>query len=166
MKQFEISVLSAALAVGAAAGWFAAGFWGTWGMVGRDDPIAPVGSRVPRDRNGEQDGRARCPHRDDVAKPKRKAPIRSSSDAEVQRRILMGRVATLKKQLAVAKRMDEARKLSPSAPESDMAERSRICEEETNNLKKHTGKAKQGDWTVGEMLKYAPTFFADRKSVV
>ena len=52
VKTKNIIIAILALAVGAAAGWFAAGFWGTWGMVGRDDPIAMVGSCVPRDRNG------------------------------------------------------------------------------------------------------------------
>ena len=117
------------------------------------EALAKAGERVTG--NGERERGASV-----AAKPKRKAPIRSTSDADVQRRILMGRVATLKKQLAVAKRMDEARKMSQSAPESDTAEKFRICEEETKNLKERTGKTKQGDWTVGEMLKYAPTFFA------
>ena len=157
MKRLNFAAfLFTALAVGAAAGWFAAGV-GRARCPQRAEGGGLGQAALPVAGNGQD---ARCPSAGQAAKPKRKAPIRSSSDADVQRRILMGRVATLKKQFAVAKRMDEARKMSPSAPESDTAERSRICEEETKNLKKHTGKAKQGDWTVGEMLKYAPTFFA------
>ena len=160
MQTKNIIIAILALAVGAVAGWFAAG-------LANPSVEAAGRARCPQRADGGGLGQAALPTaqpnataRPAVAKPKRKAPIRSSSDAEVQRRILMGRVATLKKQLAVAKRMDEARKNSPSATESDTAKNFRIREEETNNLKKHTGKAKQGDWTVGEMLKYAPTFFA------
>ena len=144
-----------ALAVGAAAGWFAAGV-GRARCPQRADGGGLGQTAPPVHRNGQD---ARCPSRVSAAKPKRKAPIRSSSDAEVQKRILIGRVATLKKQLAIAKKMDEARKNSPSAHESGNAENAKIYEEETSSLKKHTGKVKQGSWTVGEMVKYAPTWF-------
>ena len=148
-------VALAALAVGAAAGWFAAGV-GRARCPQRADGGGLGQTAPPVHRNGQD---ARCPSRVPAAKPKRKAPIRSSSDAEVQKRILIGRVATLKKQLAIAKKMDEARKNSPSAHESGNAENAKIYEEETSSLKKHTGKVKQGSWTVGEMVKYAPTWF-------
>ena len=156
MKRLNFAAfLFTALAVGAAAGWFAAGV-GRARCPQRADGGGLGQTAAPVHRNGQD---ARCPSRVPAAKPKRKAPIRSSSDAEVQKRILIGRVATLKKQLAIAKKMDEARKNSPSAHESGNAENAKIYEEETSSLKKHTGKVKQGSWTVGEMVKYAPTWF-------
>ena len=154
-------VALAALAVGAAAGWFAAGACGNVETtnVGRArSPVSPERSE-PRKRWRAPNGRA-CRSATAVdSRPRRRAPIRSSSESEVQKRILIGRVATLKKQLAIAKKMDEARKNSPSAHESGNAENAKIYEEETSSLKKHTGKVKQGSWTVGEMVKYAPTWF-------
>ncbi len=87
-----ILVAVVALAVGGVAGWFAAGAWG--GAAGRGLPALP----------DEQfdDGRARRPATA-AAKPRRKALIRSSADAEVQKRILENKISYLEKCIAAAK---------------------------------------------------------------
>ena len=70
----------AALVVGVAAGWFAAGAWGNCGNV----ELCNCGNVETAN-----DGRARSPSApNEKAKPQRKALIRSSANAEVQKRIL------------------------------------------------------------------------------
>ena len=102
-----ILAAAVALAVGAAAGWFAARAWGS----------AAVSSKPPyRDATSREDniGRARSmnapngsvasPHATDAdAKPRRKALIRSLAGAEVQKRILENKISYLEKCIAAAK---------------------------------------------------------------
>ena len=94
-------VALAALAVGATAGWFAAGAWGNCGNVetandGRArSPVSPERSEP----------RKRCAPTE-KAKPRRKALIRSSADAEVQKRILENKISYLEKCIAAAKVSD------------------------------------------------------------
>ena len=104
MKMKNIIIAVAALAVGAAVGWFAGvlgngerGMGNGWarcpqradgGGLGQAPLLGhPLrgrtssgGCALPVHRNGQD---ARCPSDVPAAKPKRKAPIRSSSDAEV-----------------------------------------------------------------------------------
>ena len=83
-----------ALAVGGVAGWFAAGAWG--GAAGRGLPALPDGGACC------DVSRARRPATAD-SKPRRKALIRSSADAEVQKRILENKISYLEKCIAAAK---------------------------------------------------------------
>ena len=98
-----------ALVVGAAVGWFVGGVgerlarrsFGEGGGMGNGRARCPQRAdggglgqaALPVDGNGQD---ARCPSAGPAAKPKRKAPIRSSSDAEVQRRILISWGQTLR----------------------------------------------------------------------
>ncbi len=92
----------AALAVGGVAGWLAAEEWGGAAISSKPpyhDSIEDNASRTgaPRTPNG----RARRPAT--AAKPRRKALIRSSADAEVQKRILENQISYLEKCIAAAK---------------------------------------------------------------
>ncbi len=88
----------AALAVGATAGWFAAGAWGD-AAVSSKPPYR--GDVSPACNNG----RAGSPLPAD-SNPRRKALIRSSADAEVQKRILENKISYLEKCIAAAKVSD------------------------------------------------------------
>ena len=105
-----IILAAVAFAVGGVAGWFASRAWGG----------AAVSSKPPyRDATSREDniGRARSmnapngsvasPHAADAdAKPRRKTLIRSSADAEVQKRILENKISYLEKCIAAAKGLD------------------------------------------------------------
>ena len=98
MQMKNIIIVVAALAAGVAAGWFAGG-------VGR--------ARCPQRADGGGLGQAPLPAersnataRADAARPKRKALIRSSADAEVQKRILENKIGYLEKCIAAAKVSD------------------------------------------------------------
>ena len=98
MQMKNIIIVVVALAAGVAAGWFAGG-------VGR--------ARCPQRADGGGLGQAPLPAersnataRADAARPKRKAPIRSTADAEVQRRILENKISYLEKCIAAAKGAD------------------------------------------------------------
>jgi len=96
-RRGTILVAVVALAVGGVAGWLAAGAWGG----------AAVSSKPPcRDDASREDsiGRARSINAPrEKAKPRRKALIRSSADAEVQKRILENKISYLEKCIAAAK---------------------------------------------------------------
>jgi len=109
LKQLKITVLlSAALAFGAAAGWFAAGLWGTkTGRTG-EMPVAVNGQDAHSPSFNGQD--VRCSRAIPAAKPKRKAPIRSSSHEKVQKRALEKRVRFLEDSLRIAKEKQTPKK--------------------------------------------------------
>ncbi len=97
-----------ALVVGGVAGWFAAGAWGK---------SKCANMKVCKCENVEtaNDGRARSPSAPNGrarhsatadSKPRRKALIRSSADAEVQKRILENKISYLEKCIATAKGSD------------------------------------------------------------
>ena len=123
MKGRCVIIALAATAVGAAAGWFAAG---------------------TANSSADDIGRARCPQRADcgglgqaalpaersnataravAAKPKRKAPIRSTADAEVKRRALEKRVRFLEDSIRIAKE-----KQPPKALDANTASNEEIVE--------------------------------------
>ena len=84
-----------ALVIGGMAGWLAAGAW-----CG-----AAVSSKPPYRGDASlecNNGRARPHAADAAAKPRRKALIRSSADAEVQKRILENKISYLEKCIAAA----------------------------------------------------------------
>ena len=110
-----IVVVFIACAIGTAAGWFAGRAWGKSKCVnvkvckcenmevckcGNVETVN-VGARSPSAPNG----RARRPVTAD-SKPRRKALIRSSADAEVQKRILENEIGYLEKCIAAAKGVD------------------------------------------------------------
>ena len=110
MQMKNIIIVVAALAAGVAAGWFAGG-------VGR--------ARCPQRADGGGLGQAPLPAersnataRADAARPKRKALIRSSADAEVQKRILENKIGYLEKCIVAAKG-ENGRARSPSAPPAE-----------------------------------------------
>ena len=94
-----------ALAVGGVAGWFAAGAWSKCENVevckcANVETANDGRARSPSAPNG----RARRPATAD-SKPRRKALIRSSADAEVQKRILENKIIYLEKCIAAAKEL-------------------------------------------------------------
>ena len=100
-----ILVAMVALAVGGAAGWFAAGAWGKCKCANVEvcncenvETANDGRARSPSAPNG----RARRPATAD-SKPRRKALIRSSADAEVQKRILENKISYLEKCIVAAK---------------------------------------------------------------
>ena len=90
-----------ALAVGGVAGWLAAG---VWSKCENEEVCKCANGKVCKCVNVEtaNDGRA---HRPATAnsKPRRKALIRSSADAEVQKRILENKISYLEKCIAAVK---------------------------------------------------------------
>ena len=90
--RFETILAAAvALCVGVAAGWFAAArAWGNCGNVETANVGRARSSSAPTEK----------------AKPRRKALIRSSADAEVQKRILENKISYLEKCIAAAKVSD------------------------------------------------------------
>ena len=101
MKRLKISAfLFTALAVGAAAGWFAAGAWGD-AAVSSKPPYR--GDVSPACNNG----RAGSPLPAD-SNPRRKAMLLSSADADVQKRILQNRLKSLEQRLETVKKDAEA----------------------------------------------------------
>ena len=158
-----ILIAVVALAVGAAAGWFAAGAWGErkCGNVetandGRArSPVSPERSE-PRKRWLQ----GCAPN--EKAKPRRKVLMRSSADAEVQEKVLRGRIADLKKRLEFSRRESEAlaearRKLSKDG----IYRAAKNLEEvwlQSVEAKKALGK-EDGKATIGEMRALAPDWW-------
>ena len=148
-----------ALAVGATAGWFAAGACGNRGVVetandGRArSPISPERSE-PRKRWLQ----GCAPN--EKAKPRRKAPIRSSSESEVQKRILKADIAALEKRLAAAEKESERIAAAKSAIRASGEKLSKdllLQSEAARRKLKAEGKGE----TVGEMRRLAPDWFLD-----
>ncbi len=101
-----ILVVAVALAVGVVAGRFAAGAWGGAACAARMPYQARVDvgrAGAPRTPNGRV---RRSATADAAAKPRRKALIRSSVDAEVEKRILENKIRYLEKCIAAAKGLD------------------------------------------------------------
>ena len=135
MKNVIIAV--AALALGAAAGWFVRG-------VGE--------SSFAKATEDKREGRASA-----AAKTRRKATIRSSSDADVQRRILKANIAALEKRLAAAKKeaaaIAEARAALKASGETSHTDLLQWAD--ARKKLKEEGKRE----TVGEMRRLAPGWF-------
>ena len=144
---------SAALAVGAAAGWFAAGV--------RSDGASP--SQRGGDDGGVVATQNARPHKP-VAKPKRKAPIRSSSDAEVQRRALEKRVRFLEDSIRIAKE-----KKPPKAFDATTASNEEIVERlmklpterDRNQELQRLGKKRLNTFTMGQLGKLCPKMYGE-----
>ena len=89
MNKMTVAAALAALAVGAAAGWFAARAWGKCKCENVE--VCKYGNMETANA---------------VDKPRRKALIRSSADAEVQKRILENKISYLEKCIAAVTRAD------------------------------------------------------------
>ena len=92
-------VALAALAVGAAAGWFAAGACGKCKCENVE--VCKYGNMEAANA-----GRASAPN--EKANPRRKAMLRSSADADVQKRVLQNRLKSLEQRLETVKKDAEA----------------------------------------------------------
>ena len=138
-----------ALAVGGVAGWFAAGAWG--GAAGRGLPA------LPDDGACCDVSRARRPATAD-SKPRRKALIRSSADAEVQKRILENKISYLEKCIAVAKGCDA--KPSPKKRETNAELVERLMKLPTENERwtalMRLDRKTNMSFTLGEMKRLCP----------
>ena len=140
MKKFKIAVfLFAALALGAAAGWFVGG-------LGE--------SSFAKATEDKREGRASV-----AAKTKRKVPIHSSADAEVQRRILKANIAALEKRLAAAKKEAERLAAARAAQGSNGALDEVALRKQRSEALKKLGK-KLEEATVGELREHAPDWWA------
>ena len=132
-----------ALAVGAAAGWFAAGF-----VKGRQHAGGVGVSPAQCDGQGV--------HRASKApSPRRKAPIRSSADAEVQKRILKANIAALEKSLAAAKK--EAAAIAEAKATKDSTGNLGENAQKSQSRASMIALGKKGqNITIGEWRRYAP----------
>ena len=175
MKAKNVIIAVAALATGAAVGWFVAGLgvtgngeWGTGNSLPADlsakacaaaEALAKAGEWGTG--NGEWGtGIGECERGASVAvKPKRKAPIRSSGDAEVQKRILKANVAALEKRLAAAKKEAERLAAARAAQGSNGAlDEVALLKQRSEALKKLGKKLEEA--TVGELREHAPDWWA------
>lgn len=158
MKLKNVMIAVAALVVGAAAGWFVRGVgeWGTGNGRARCPQRADDGglgqATLPVDGNMQD---ARCPSK--LSRPRRKATIRSSSDADVQRRILKANIAALEKRLVAAKKeaaaIAETRAALKASGETSHTDLLQWAD--ARKKLKEEGKRE----TVGEMRRLAPEWF-------
>ena len=145
-----------ALAVGGAAGWFAAGAWSKCENV---EVCKCENVKVCKCGNLEtaNDGRARRPATA-VSKPRRKALIRSSADAEVQKRILENKISYLEKCIAAAKGCDA--KPSPKKRETNAEIVERLMKLPTENERwtalLRLDRKTNMSFTLGEMKRLCP----------
>ena len=154
-----ILVAVVALAVGGVAGWFAAGAWG--GAAGRGLPALPddgvccdVGRvRSPSAPNGRERRTATAD-----SKPRRKALIRSSADAEVQKRILENKISYLEKCIATAKGVDAKPTPKKRETKAEIVERLMKLPTDTERYFAFTrlDEKTQMSLTIGELKKLCP----------
>ena len=147
-----------ALAVGGVAGWFAARAWGGAACAAR----TPYQARADVGRAGAPstpNDRARRPATTDAAaKPRRKVLIRSSADAEVQKRILENKISYLEKCIAAAKGGDAKPAEKKHETNAELVERLMKLPTENerwtalNRLDEKT----QMSLTMGEMKRICP----------
>lgn len=147
-----------ALAVGSVAGWFAARSWSKCANVevckcANVETANDGRARSPSAPNG----RARRPATAD-SKPRRKALIRSSADAEVQKRILENKISYLEKCIAVAKGCDA--KPSPKKRETNAEIVERLMKLPTENERwtalMRLDRKTNMSFTLGEMKRLCP----------
>ena len=147
-----ILIAIVALAVGAAAGWSAAGAWG-------ERKCGNVELCNCGNVETANDGRARSSSApNEKAKPRRKALIRSSADAEVQKRILENKISYLEKCIAAAKVSDA--KPAEKKRETNAEIVARLMKLPTENERwtafNRLDEKMQMSFTVGEMKRICP----------
>ena len=152
-----------ALAVGAAAGWFAAGAWGErkcgnvelWNCGNVE--TANVGrARSPACNNG----RAGSPLPAD-SNPRRKARLRTSADSEVQKRILQNRLKSLEQRLETVKKDAEAVAAARAArggKDGEMSGAGHVLQMKA--ALKELGLEDVSKATVGDIRRLAPDWWA------
>ena len=156
----RIVVVFAALAVGGAAGWLAAVAWGKCKCVNvkvcKCENVETVNGGRARSPSAPN-GRARRPATAD-SKPRRKALIRSSADAEVQKRILENKISYLEKCIAAAKGCDA--KPSPKKRETNAELVERLMKLPTENERwtalMRLDRKTNMSFTLGEMKRLCP----------
>ena len=145
-----ILVALVALAVGATAGWFAAGEW----AKSKCENV-----EVCKCANVEtaNDGRVHRPATAD-SKPRRKALIRSSADAEVQKRILENKISYLEKCIATAKGVDAKPTPKKRETKAEIVERLMKLPTDTERYFAFTrlDEKTQMSLTIGELKKLCP----------
>ena len=147
-----ILVAVVALAVGGVAGWLAAGAWAK-SKCENVETANDGRARSPSAPNG----RARRPATT-VSKPRRKALIRSSADAEVQKRILENKISYLEKCIAAAKGGDA--KPTPKKRETNAELVERLMKLPTENERwtalMRLDRKTNMSFTLGEMKRLCP----------
>ena len=152
--RFETILAAAvALCVGVAAGWFAAAR--AWGDAAVSSKPPYQGDASPACNNG----RARSMNApNEKAKPRRKALIRSSADAEVQKRILENKISYLEKCIAAAKVSDAKPAEKKRETNAEIVER--LMKLPTENERwtafNRLDEKMQMSFTVGEMKRICP----------
>ena len=163
-----ILVAVVALAVGGVAGWFAAGAWAK-SKCENVEVCKCVNVKECKCENVETanggrarspsapNGRARRPATAD-SKPRRKALIRSSADAEVQKRILENKIGYLEKCIAAAKGGDA--KPTPKKRETNAELVERLMKLPTENERwtalMRLDRKTNMSFTLGEMKRLCP----------
>ena len=166
--RFETILAAAvALCVGVAAGWFAAGAWGErkcgnvelWkcGNVETANNGRARSSVSPERSEPRKRWLQGCAP-NEKAKPRRKALIRSSADAEVQKRILENKISYLEKCIAAAKVSDA--KPAEKKRETNAEIVARLMKLPTENERwtafNRLDEKMQMSFTVGEMKRICP----------
>ena len=157
-----------ALAVGGVAGWFAAGAWGK-GKYENVEVCKCENVKECKCENVEtaNDGRARSPSAPNGrarrpatadSKPRRKALIRSSADAEVQKRILENKISYLEKCIAAAKGVDAKPTPKKRETNAEIFERLMKLPTDTERYFAFTrlDEKTQMSLTIGELKKLCP----------
>ena len=149
MKRWRVIIASLALAVGAAAGWFAAGAWGK--RKCENVEVCKYG-------NMEAANAGRAGASNEKAKPRRRALIRSSANAEVQKRILENKISYLEKCIAAAKVSDA--KPAEKKRETNAEIVARLMKLPTENERwtafNRLDEKMQMSFTLGEMKRLCP----------
>ena len=155
----NIMFVIAALGIGAAAGWFAAGLTGTTGVSPVRDGEGAVATQQARegraparpDQNAKSAPRTMC-----------KAPIRSANDAGVQKRILERRIHDLEQGIRIAK-AKRARMVDrvKSASNAELVERllKLPTEWEREKALEQLGEERMKSLTLAELSRILPKAF-------
>ena len=155
----NIMFVIAALGIGAAAGWFAAGLTGTMGVSPVRDGEGAVATQQARE--------GRAPARPDqnaksAPRTMRKAPIRSANDAGVQKRILERRIHDLEQGIRIAK-AKRARTVDrvKSASNAELVERllKLPTEWEREKALEQLGEERMKSLTLAELSRILPKAF-------
>ena len=154
MQMKKVIIAIASLAVGVAAGWFAGGVGES--SFAKASTAAQALADKPEDK---REGRASV-----AAKPKRKAPIRSSSDAEVRRQALEKRVRFLEDSIRIAREKKPPKVLdSTKASNDEIVERlmKLPTEWERDQELQRLGTNRFYKFTIGQLGKLCPKMYGE-----